>query len=86
MPRYAYRCDFCKETFEITHGMFFELEVCSHCHRHGGLEKLPNVASLKTKKKQHKKRTGQVVDEYIKTAREEVKEEKKRLKDQVYDD
>ena len=66
--------------------MFFELEVCSHCHRHGGLEKLPNVASLKIKKEQHKKRTGQVVDEYIKAAREEVKEEKKRLKDQVYDD
>ena len=82
MPRYAYKCDRCKGVFEISHGMFFEQNKCELCHSLDCLTKIPNF-SIKKKVKDKKKRVGSVVDEYIVDAKEELKKQKKDLKQEI---
>ena len=85
MPRYAYRCDACKETFEINHGMFFEQDRCIKCHRDGYLVKLPNFTIKSSSSKQEEKKTGSIVDEFIKDAKQDLKRQKRDLKTEEYD-
>lgn len=85
MPRYTYKCDHCKETFEVTHGMFFVQEQCTKCHVTGTLTKIPDF-NVKLKAKQEATtRPGVVVDEYIRDAKKELKKQRKELKTEVYD-
>lgn len=81
MPRYAYRCDACKEVFEVTHGMFFIQEVCKLCHRKGELVKLPCFTIPKTEKLEQK--PGKVVDAFIEDAKNDLKKQKKELKSEI---
>jgi hypothetical protein len=85
MPRYAYRCENCKETFEITHGMFFEQEQCIKCKSSGFLTKLPNFTIKKASEDTQEKRVGSVVDEFIQDAKQDLKKQKKKLKTEVFD-
>ena len=85
MPRYCYRCEFCKEVFEVSHGMFFEQERCTKCNKEGGLVKQPffNIKKCDTTVK--KKKVGTVVDEYIKDAKQDLKKQKNDLKTEIFD-
>ena len=85
MPRYAYRCDACKEVFEVNHGMFFEQEQCIKCKASGFLSKLPNFTVKVKKEQQQSSRPGTVVDEFIEVAKQDLKKQKKNLKTEVYD-
>ena len=76
MPRYIYRCDNCKSTFEISHGMFFEQERCIKCNSVGGLTKIPDF-SLKIKKPEQKQKPGKIVDQFIEDAKKDLKNQKK---------
>ena len=82
MPRYAYKCEACRGSFEINHGMFFVQEVCILCHRKETLIKLPNFSIGKVKKKNNN-RPGKIVDSFIEEAKDELKKQKKQLKDEV---
>lgn len=85
MPRYAYRCDACKEVFEINHGMFFEQEQCIKCRASGFLVKLLSFTIKSNKDTPSTKRTGAVVDEFIKDAKQDLKKQRKDLKTEIYD-
>ena len=78
MPIYCYKCDNCSETFEVKHGMFFEQEQCIRCHKRGFLTRLPS-AQAKVDTSRFTTKTGDVVKDFIRDARKETEEEKKRL-------
>ena len=85
MPRYAYRCENCRETFEINHGMFFEQERCIKCHRSGFLVKVPSFTIKKNTNPNQEKRDGAVVDQFIKDAKKDLEKQKKSLKTEIFD-
>ena len=85
MPRYTYRCENCKEVFEVNHGMFFEQERCTRCHSIGQLTKIPNFTIKKQTESNSKKATGAIVDEFIKDAKKDLKQQRKELKTEVFD-
>ena len=78
MPRYVYECTACRESFEITHGMFHEQRHCILCKRVDTLVKVPSFSIAKnvdTKTSQ----PGKVVDQFISDAKKELKQQKKEL-------
>lgn len=78
MPIYCYKCLSCKENFEVKHSMSFEGQVCVYCQS-SNVIKLPSfITSIKTVKK---KQVGSVVKDYITKAKEDIKEEKKKMKE-----
>ncbi len=77
MPVYVYKCRECKETFEKTHGMFFEQDKCINCMSEN-IFKVPSIQV--TRKSSHtSQKPGKIVDQYIKDAKEEIKKEKRKL-------
>jgi len=59
--------------------MFFEQKQCIHCFGED-IFKVPSVEYTGKKEEQGPSRTGKIVDEYIRDAKEEIKTEKKNLK------
>tara|TARA_Y100000114_G_C11716288_1_gene306127 strand:+ start:91 stop:345 length:255 start_codon:yes stop_codon:yes gene_type:complete len=82
MPRYAYRCDACKSDFEVTHGMFFIQERCIKCHSHGFLTKIPDFRISK-KIENSTTKPGQIVDNFIEEAKEDLKKQKKEAQKEI---
>ena len=79
MPKYLYHCDACDERFVAYHLMSEKLEQCEKCGVENSLKKLP-LFPVNLNKSKKKKKVGEVVEQYIKDTKEEVKEEKERLK------
>jgi putative FmdB family regulatory protein len=80
MPLYAYKCTDCKRTFEVRHGMFFEDQKCTHCFSLD-IFRLPSLSSRKSAVTSPDK-VGKVVDKYIADVKEELKQERKTLKEE----
>ena len=76
MPVYTYRCEACREEFEIRHGMFHNQEVCILCKRKETLQKIPEFSFVK---KINANQPGKIVDKHIKEMKAELKQEKERL-------
>jgi len=78
VPVYVYKCKDCLETFEVKHSMFDGQNACILC---GGenIYKVPAILDIKTSNFNSSK-TGQVVDDYIKRTKQEMKSEKQKLK------
>lgn len=81
MPIYCYKCNDCFEEFEIRHSMSFEEQVCISC-KSSDVFKVPSIGNS-IASEQGNRRPGKVVDEYIRDAREEIKQEKIKLKSEV---
>jgi len=79
MPRYVYRCEACRGEFEISHGMFHEQRECILCRRIETIVKVPNFSIKKTQDEQQS-RPGKIVDEFIRDAKKDLKEQRKELK------
>ena len=79
MPIYTYKCSSCNEIFECFHLMSETIDVCLLCEADGCVEKIPSFL-LGSIKKEDIKKTGAIVEEHIKQAREELKQEKKQLR------
>ena len=79
MPRYIYACWACNEEFEINHGMFHEQRHCVLCKRVDTLTKVP-AFTIKKQTERQEAPVGQVVDEFIKEAKKDLKQQKKELK------
>jgi len=80
MPLYAYKCTDCNKTFEVRHGMFFEDQKCTYCFSHD-VFRLPSLSSRKSTTTSSDK-PGKIVDKYISDVKEELKQERKTLKDE----
>jgi len=84
MPKYFYKClsDECKQVFEAVHSMKEKLDTCLHCS--GSVERVPmNMVSVlkSSSDTQVKQKTGSVVKKSIEEFRQDLKDEKKRLRE-----
>ena len=84
MPKYFYKClsDECKQVFEAVHSMKEKLNTCLHCS--GSVERVPmNMVSVfkSSSDTQVKQKTGSVVKKSIEEFRQDLKDEKKRLRE-----
>ena len=77
MPKYAYKCKECDHNFEAVHGMFMKLRNCDACSADGTLFRVPSVAYSTKNKTYPKKKTGELVKEFISNTKKEVEEEKR---------
>ena len=84
MPKYVYQCLECEQTFEVTHSFEERFDTCSQINEHSQctasakLERIPQHINF-VKKKEKKMQVGQIVDDFIKNTKEEIKEYKKEM-------
>ena len=81
MPKYTYKCKECDHAFETIHGMLVKLQNCDECTTDGSLYRVPSVTYSTKSKASVEKKTGELVKEFIHDAKQEVKEEKKKMKE-----
>jgi|TARA_R100000234_G_scaffold120094_1_gene105360 putative FmdB family regulatory protein len=84
MPTYKYECEGCQLVFEEFHLMSETVESCKEC---GAPVKklLSNSFNIKKNLMKKKNQAGNVVKQYIKDTREELKREKNRIKTEEYE-
>tara|TARA_Y100000592_G_scaffold96953_1_gene166525 strand:- start:58616 stop:58873 length:258 start_codon:yes stop_codon:yes gene_type:complete len=81
MPLYAYKCEDCKTTFEVRHGMFFENQRCIKCHSEFVFRVPSEIgASTSSKEEYSPQKPGEVTKQFIEDTKREIKKEKKSLK------
>ena len=86
MPKYIYRCIACDQIYEIVHGFNEAVESCgqindeSRCDIESPLERIPQSINY-AKKIERKPQAGQVVNEFIKNTKKDIREYKKEMKD-----
>ena len=83
MPRYTYRCDVCAEYFEVFHSIHDRLTDCK-CGSQGSLERVPSLP-FRVSIDRGEQKPGEVVKEFIEDAREEIEEEKRKMKGELDD-
>lgn len=81
MPKYNYRCKNCEDVFEAVHSMSERLTHCEKCDTIDSLVKIPSSIAVQYRDN----KAGKVVDDYIKEAKEEVKQEKETLTSRDYE-
>ena len=80
MLRYRYRCNNCDETQTIQHLSSELLKDCDLCETADTLTKLLSTFST-AKKTTSRKKTGQITEEFIQDARQDLKKQKTDLKE-----
>lgn len=80
MPKYNYKCRECENVFEAVHSMSERLTYCESCDTLDSLLKIP--ANIAVQYRDNK--SGKLVEDYIKEAKQEVAEEKQRLKTEEF--
>ena len=76
MPRYAYYCEECDETFQKVHSIKEKLTDCDVCKAEGVLRRVPSMSFVFSQSS----RAGKLVKKHIEDAKREIKEEKAELK------
>jgi hypothetical protein len=84
MPKYCYRCKGCDITFEAVHCIGDKLYDCEACETSGSLSRIPFVIRRAQPLPSGEKKPGELVDRFIKEAKEEVKIEKEQYKKEEY--
>ena len=78
MPTYQYQCEACKLIFEEFHSMTETVEKCHKCaspvHR-----LLSTPLNMKKNNNFGKKKPGNVVKQYIKDTKEQIRQDKERI-------
>jgi putative FmdB family regulatory protein len=81
LPRYEYYCSSCKKDTIIQHLSTESAEVCPVCQQGGHLIKKISTFRTFTKSKTTKRRVGDTTEEFIRTSRDELKQQKKEMDD-----
>jgi|TARA_R110000824_G_scaffold125340_4_gene284398 hypothetical protein len=84
MPRYFYICESCNFKLDIYHGMNEEITDCTECESESCLKKAPSSFNCELNQKISNKK-GEIVKKSIEEFREQLKEEKNKLKSKTYD-
>ena len=84
MPKYRYKCESCEFIFFAHHSISKLLKDCEYCNTNDSLTKLPTSFRL-IEDVVRETSTGQIVKRSIEEFREDLKEEKRRLKDRKED-
>ena len=83
MPKYNYKCSQCNSAITIYHSIN-DLETdCTLCDSESSLERVPSTFILF--EKERSSRVGNVVKRSIEDFREDLNEEKQRLKNELFD-
>ena len=77
MPRYTYRCDVCGNSFEVSHSISEKLTDCK-CGKEGSLKRIPSLP-FRVSAKPNKQKAGEIVKDFIKDAKKEVKKTKEEM-------
>ncbi len=92
MPRYEYKCsaEGCDKIFQVFHSMDEKYESCDQCTEE--CEKAAPVTKLLYANKRHNfdyksrdKKVGSIVKSSIEEIKKDIAEEKRRLKEKIYD-
>tara|TARA_R100000008_G_scaffold67654_1_gene44750 strand:+ start:318 stop:590 length:273 start_codon:yes stop_codon:yes gene_type:complete len=81
MPKYVYKCTECEKIYEVIHSFGDTIKHCSDinqdsgCDKNSEIQRIPQIINL-VKKQQKSPQVGQIVDDYIKNTKKEVKEYK----------
>ena len=78
MPVYCYKCKDCKSEFEVRHSMSFEEQLCLECESEN-VFKIPSLDTAAQNGFTSITKAGSIVDSYIKDAKKEIREEKRRM-------
>jgi len=78
MPIYTYRCNKCEEEFRVSHSMTEKQEICELCESIGTLTRVPALFS--NSKIERKQKVGALVRDFINESKEDLKEQKKDLR------
>ena len=77
MPRYAYKCNDCLETFEVFHGMSEEQDVCGFCSSNN-IHRVPQMVHFSTRELLKGDKVGSEVKRAIEENKAILKDEKKK--------
>ena len=77
MPRYAYKCDACLETFEVFHGMMEEYDICNFCSSND-IHRVPQMVHFSTREVSKGDKVGDEVKRAIEENKAILKDEKKK--------
>ncbi len=92
MPRYEYKCngEDCEKVFQVFHSMSEKYETCDQCT--DDCNKAAPVVKVLYANKKHNfdykskdKKVGSIVRSSIEEIRKDIAEEKRRLKEKIYD-
>ena len=81
MPRYVYLCEKCNQSFQVVHSIHEKLTNCGECKAEGTLKRVPSMPFVLSKTGD----AGKLVDKHIEETKNEVAEEKKRLRKVEYE-
>ena len=81
MPLYEYTCNDCEKRFEIRHSMSFDEQICIFCESVNLFRNSLFTIGNNTKDRETSVKIGSVVNEYIKDAKEDLKKEKKEIRE-----
>jgi predicted nucleic acid-binding Zn ribbon protein len=84
MPKYFYICENCNIEFDTYHGMNEKITDCTECESKSCLRKVPSSFNCELKQTTSNKK-GEVVKKSIEEFKEQLKEEKNKLKSNIYD-
>ena len=85
MPEYTYRCRSCDEVSCIRHSVSERLENCNKCLLTGSLERLPAGFRLIKADAVENSRVGTIVDQSISEFKQDLANEKEKLKNNMWD-
>ena len=87
MPRYVYSCEGCGIIFQTVHSIKERLTDCEECDTKNVLKRIPTMPLVFSKDTNgQNQEVGILVKEYIEETKEELQQEKKELRNQVYKD
>lgn len=75
MPTYCYHCEACDEHFETFHSMKNMETECKMCGIEGELTRVPSIPTYFKKNS-----AGSVVKKHIEDAKEQIREDKKHMR------
>tara|TARA_R110002074_G_scaffold122670_1_gene257562 strand:- start:525 stop:788 length:264 start_codon:yes stop_codon:yes gene_type:complete len=85
MPTYTYKCDKCELVFEKFHSMSEAVEHCE-CDPASTVQRVISKTSVIRKNRSFgEKKPGSVVKKYIEDVKDEVRKEKRRIRNQEYE-
>tara|TARA_R110002153_G_scaffold264287_1_gene426084 strand:+ start:2728 stop:2985 length:258 start_codon:yes stop_codon:yes gene_type:complete len=77
MPKYAYKCNTCLESFVVVHGMSEEHEACGFCYSKA-IHRIPQMLTKGPQGTSKGSKVGDEVKRAIEENRAVLKEEKKK--------
>ena len=85
MPRYCYHCEECDQSYELVHSMSERPSQCTLCNSVDSLTKIPTLFSVDTGTVKDSSTAKQRVDEFIHTAKQELKQHRDDLSKKEYE-